>query len=159
MEDFKVLLVDDEEEFLASLSERLELRDLKTDTATSGEEALKRIRADEPTVIVLDLKMPGMHGLEVLRRVKKANPRVQIVILSGHGTDKDRKQAEKLGAFAYLQKPVPMDTLMDTIRGAYRKFKSLKHSLDTAFMAQALAQAGEVEMARDLMREEMKEEE
>ena len=122
MEDFKILLVDDEEEFLVSLSERLALRDLNPDTATSGEQALERIRAEEPTVIVLDLKMPGMHGLEVLRRVKKLSPHVQIVILTGHGDERDREEAEKLGAYAYLRKPVAMDTLMKTIQGAYKKF-------------------------------------
>ena len=159
MQDFKVLLVDDEEDFLQSLSERLELRDVKPDTAGSGQEALDRIKAEEPAVIVLDLKMPGMHGMEVLRRVKKANPRIQIVILTGHGSEKDREEAERLGAHAYLQKPVPMDKLMDTIKGAYKKFKSFKHSLDTAMMAQALAQAGEVELARKMMREEPREEE
>ena len=64
MQDFKVLLVDDEEDFLVSLSERLQLRDVSPDTAASGEEALERIREVEPTIIVLDLKMPGLHGLE-----------------------------------------------------------------------------------------------
>ena len=158
MEDFKVLLVDDEEDFLKSLSERLELRDVSHDTATSGQDALGRIGAEKPSVIVLDLKMPGMDGMEVLRRVKKAHPRVQIVILTGHGSEKDREEAERLGAYAYLQKPVPIDKLMDTLKGAYKKFKSVKHTFDTALMAQAMAQAGEVELARKMMREELEEE-
>jgi len=158
MEDFKVLLVDDEEDFLKSLSERLEIRDVSHDTATSGQEALGRIGAEKPSVIVLDLKMPGMDGMEVLRRVKKAHPRVQIVILTGHGSEKDREEAERLGAYAYLQKPVPIDKLMDTLKGAYKKFKSVKHTIDTALMAQAMAQAGEVELARKMMREELEEE-
>jgi DNA-binding NtrC family response regulator len=154
MEDVKVLIVDDEEEFLQSLSERMELRDLKPELAKSGEQALERVQADEPTVMILDLRMPGMDGLEVLRRVKKAYPKVQVVILTGHGTDKDRKQAEKLGAFAYLQKPVDLDTLLETVGKAHQRFKAIKHSVDTAFMASALAQAGEVEMAQEIMREE-----
>ena len=79
MEDFKVLLVDDEEDFLESLNERLKLRKVNAETAKSGEEALERIQDDEPTVIVLDLKMPGMHGLEVLKRLKATNPDVQVV--------------------------------------------------------------------------------
>ena len=154
MQDFKVLLVDDEEDFLESLSERLRLRDVESDRARSGEEALERIRGEEPTVIVLDLKMPGMHGLEVLKRLKKTHPHVQVVILTGHGSDKDREEAERLGAFAYLTKPVRMDTLMKSIRGACRRFKDLKHSVDTALMASAMAQAGEVDLARQLMEEE-----
>jgi len=154
MEDFKILLVDDEEDFLDSLTERMGLRDLKADTARSGEEALQRVQTDEPTVIVLDLRMPGMDGLEVLRRVKKAHPRVQVVILTGHGTDKDKEQAKKLGAFAYLQKPVDLDTLLETVKRAHQRFKAVKHSVDTAFMAAAIAQAGEVEAAQEIMREE-----
>jgi two-component system response regulator (stage 0 sporulation protein F) len=154
MEDVKVLIVDDEEEFLQSLSERMELRDLKPDLAKTGEQALERVQADEPTVMILDLRMPGMDGLEVLRRVKKAYPKVQVVILTGHGTDKDRKQAEKLGAFAYLQKPVDLDTLLETVSKAHQRFKAIKQSVDTAFMASALAQAGQVDMAREIMREE-----
>jgi len=157
MEDFKVLLVDDEEDFLESLSDRLRLRDVKPDTATNGQEALDRVKSEKPTVIVLDLKMPGMDGMEVLRRIRKSHPRVQVVMLTGHGSEKDREEAERLGAFAYLQKPVPMDRLMDTLKGAYKKFKSVKHNLDTALMAQAMAQAGEVELARKMMREELEE--
>ena len=154
MEDFKVLLVDDEEDFLESLNERLKLRKVDANTARSGEEALDRIEDEKPTVIVLDLKMPGMHGLEVLKRIKHTNPRVQVVILTGHGSEEDRKEAERLGAFAYLTKPVRMDTLMKSIRGAYGRFERMKHATDTAFMAAAMAQAGEVEMARELMEEE-----
>lgn len=154
MQDFKVLLVDDEEDFLASLSERLKLRDIDPDLATSGEAALERAAAEEPTVIVLDLKMPGMHGLEVLKRLRKANPHVQVVILTGHGSEQDREEAERLGAFAYLQKPVSMDVLMKTLRKAYKRFQSLKHGLDTALMASAMAQAGEVDLAREMMEHE-----
>jgi len=154
MQDFKVLLVDDEEDFLESLNERLKLRKVNADTARSGEEALERIRDDEPTVIVLDLKMPGIHGLEVLKRLKSTNPDVQVVILTGHGSDQDRKEAERLGAYAYHSKPVRMDTLMKSIRGAYKRFQKLKHTMDSAFMASAMAQAGEVELARELMRED-----
>jgi DNA-binding NtrC family response regulator len=154
MEDFKVLLVDDEEDFLESLNERLKLRKVDAETAHNGEEALERIGAGEQTVVVLDLKMPGMHGLEVLKRLKKANPDVQVVILTGHGSEEDRKEAERLGAFAYLTKPVRMDTLMKSLRGAYKRFRRLKQTVDTALMASAMAQAGEVDMARELMEEE-----
>jgi DNA-binding NtrC family response regulator len=157
MKDFKVLLVDDEEDFLDSLNERLALRKVNADTAKSGEEALERIQDEEPTVIVLDLKMPGMHGLEVLKRLKSTNPDVQVVILTGHGSEEDRKEAERLGAYAYHSKPVRMDTLMKSIRGAYKRFEKLKSTVDTAFMASAMAQAGEVDLARELMKEDEEE--
>lgn len=159
MEDFKVLLVDDEIDFVKSLSERLEMRDLKADTAFDGEQALKSVKDKQPNVIVLDLKMPGMDGLEVLRLLKKAHPDVQVVILTGHGTEKDKEKALEMGAFAYLQKPVEMSVLIKTLKKAYKKFKSIKHSVDTAFMAAAMAQTGETDMARKLMEDEHKEEE
>jgi DNA-binding NtrC family response regulator len=158
MEKFKVLLVDDEEDFVNSLSERLEMRDLESNVALNGKQALESMKADEPGVMVLDLKMPGMDGMEVLRRVREAYPNVQVIILTGHGTDKDEEEAKKLGAFAYLQKPVEMDRLVDTLRKAHKKFKSIKHGLDTALMAASMAQAGEVEMARKMMKEETEDE-
>jgi len=157
MEKFKVLLVDDEEDFVKSLSERLEMRDLESDVALNGHQALESMKADEPGVMVLDLKMPGMDGMEVLRRVREAYPNVQVIILTGHGTDKDEEEAKRLGAYAYMQKPVEMDRLVDTLRKAHKKFKSIKHSIDTALMAASMAQAGEVEMAQQMMREEVEE--
>jgi DNA-binding NtrC family response regulator len=155
MEEIKVLLVDDEEEFVNSISERLEIRDVKADVAFNGEQALQKVAEDEPNVIVLDLRMPGIDGIEVLRRLKKAHPKIQVIILTGHGTEKDAEQARRLGAFAYLQKPVEMDTLLETVKRAYTKFKHIKHEVDTALMAASVAMAGEVEMAQEMMRREL----
>ena len=94
MKNFKVLLVDDEQEFIETLSERLRMRELDTKLALDGEQALEAVQDDEPDVMLLDLKMPGMDGMEVLRKVKKAYPGVQVVMLTGHGTDKDEEQAK-----------------------------------------------------------------
>jgi DNA-binding NtrC family response regulator len=126
MEDINVLLVDDEKDFVQSLAERLELRDIKTQTALNGEEALDRIPKDTPSVIVLDLRLPGMDGLEVLRKVKSVRSDVQVVILTGHGAETDREQALNFGAFDYLQKPVSMQTLVETLKKAHKKYKSIK---------------------------------
>lgn len=93
MEKFKVLLVDDEEEFVKALSERLQMRGLGSDLAFDGEQALQIVKDQEPDVMVLDLKMPGIDGMEVLRRVRKAYPQVQVIILTGHGTEKDAEEA------------------------------------------------------------------
>ena len=120
MKDFKVLLVDDEQEFIETLSERLKMRDLDAKLALDGEQALEAVQDDEPDVMLLDLKMPGMDGMEVLRKVKKAYPHVQVVMLTGHGTDKDEEQALRLGAYAYLQKPVDLERLVVTLRDAFR---------------------------------------
>jgi CheY-like chemotaxis protein len=117
----KVLLVDDEREFVHTLSERLQSRRFTPAIAYDGEQALEMVRNDEPEVIVLDLKMPGIDGLEVLRRVKRTNPRTEVIILTGHGSDREEEIAAELGAFAYLRKPVDLDVLTDTMKAAYRK--------------------------------------
>ena len=117
----KVLLVDDEREFVHTLSERLQARQMRPAVAYDGEEALSMVEADQPDVMVLDLKMPGVDGLEVLRRVKQRHPRTEVIILTGHGSDRERQVALQLGAFAYLRKPVDIDVLTRTMKDAYRK--------------------------------------
>lgn len=159
MEEYKILLVDDEEDFVKSLQERMELRDVKPDVALNGEQALEKVEEEQPTVMVLDLKMPGMDGLTVLRQVKKAYPKTQVIILTGRGTKKDEKLARKMGAFAYLQKPVEMDTLMETVKAAHHKFKKIKDEVDTAFMVAAIAATGEVDLARQVAEEQKKKKE
>lgn len=117
----RVLLVDDEKEFVHTLSERLETRHLDTAVAYDGEQALEMLKTDPPAVMVLDLKMPGLDGLEVLRQVKKLHPEVEVIILSGHGSDAEQNLAMELGAFAYLQKPADIDVLASTMKEANRK--------------------------------------
>ena len=91
-EDIKILLVDDEKQFVDTLSERLGMRGFEARVAYDGPEALKAV--EQPTdVIVLDLRMPGMDGFEVLRNVKKSNPQVQVIILTGHGGDAEEQTA------------------------------------------------------------------
>lgn len=117
----RFLLVDDEKEYIQTLSERLNTRDLESAIAYDGEEALSYMEKDEPDVMVLDLKMPGVDGIEVLRKVKKERPHVEVIILTGHGSKKDRELVMELGAFAYLEKPVDIDVLTKTMREAYKK--------------------------------------
>ncbi len=119
----KVLLVDDEREFVQTLSERLQMRDMGAAVAYDGDSALKLVNEDEPEVIILDLKMPGIDGFEVLKRIKKDHPEIEVIILTGHGTDADEERCMKLGAFAYLQKPVDIEILSDTLKKAYAKSK------------------------------------
>jgi two-component system response regulator CpxR len=122
----KVLLVDDEREFVQTLSERLLMRDMGSAVAYDGESALQLIKEDEPDVMILDLRMPGIDGIEVLRRVKKSNPEVEVIILTGHGSEADREICMDLGAFAYLQKPVDIDELSETIKRANEKIRQEK---------------------------------
>ena len=124
----KVLLVDDEREFVQTLSERLLLRDMGSAMAYDGESALRLVKEDEPEVMILDLKMPGIDGIEVLRRVKETNPEIEVIILTGHGSEADRETCMKLGAFAYLQKPVNIDLLSETLKKANEKIKQTKES-------------------------------
>jgi two-component system, OmpR family, response regulator CpxR len=119
----KVLLVDDEREFVQTLSERLEMRDIGSVVAFDGESALELIKTDQPEVMLLDLQMPGIDGMEVLKRVKAENPEIEVIILTGHGTDQHRDLCLKLGAFAYLEKPVDIDKLSETMKQANEKMR------------------------------------
>jgi CheY-like chemotaxis protein len=122
----KVLLVDDEREFVQTLSERLLMRDMGSAVAYDGESALHMVAEEEPEVMILDLKMPGIDGIEVLKRVKETNPDIEVIILTGHGSEVDRETCMKLGAFAYLQKPVDIEVLSQTIKQANEKIRSKK---------------------------------
>jgi two-component system response regulator CpxR len=122
----KVLLVDDEREFVQTLSERLLMRDMGSAVAYDGESALNMIAEDEPEVMILDLKMPGIDGIEVLRRVKESRPEIEVIILTGHGSEADRETCMKLGAYAYLQKPVDIEVLSDTLKRANEKVQQAK---------------------------------
>ncbi|MBF0505496.1 MAG: response regulator [Nitrospirae bacterium] len=116
---FKILLVDDEVEFVNSLAKRLNLRNLKTDVATSGEETIAFVNREKPDIMILDLRMPGMDGIEVLRRVKQSSPAMQVIMLSGRETKGDREEAAKLGAFDFVSKPADIDMLAGKIKEAY----------------------------------------
>ena len=122
----KVLLVDDEREFVQTLSERLIMRDMGSAVAYDGESALNLIKEDEPEVMIVDLKMPGVDGLEVLRKVKETRPQIEVIILTGHGHEEDRQLCMDLGAFAYLQKPLDINVLSETIQKANEKIRQKK---------------------------------
>jgi DNA-binding response OmpR family regulator len=121
MPKFGVLMVDDEVEYITTLAERMQMRGLDPEVAFSGEEALKILEDCLPDVMVLDLKMPGIDGLEVLRRVKKRYPQVQVIIVTGHGSERDEAAARRLGAFDHLQKPVDINELVRIIESAFRQ--------------------------------------
>ncbi len=121
MSDIKVLLVDDEQSFVETLALRLGIRDLKSETVFSGEEAISYIRENEPDVMVLDMKMPGMNGIDVLKWVTDSCPNLQTIILTGYSSNKDEQEARRLGVFDFLAKPPEIEILVDRIWGAYRK--------------------------------------
>ncbi|PID77763.1 MAG: response regulator [Deltaproteobacteria bacterium] len=119
----KVLLVDDEVDFIQTLSERLAIRDMPAVPVSSGKEALEIIDKEYPEVMVLDLKMPGIDGYEVLKKTKEKSPDTEIIILTGHGNDVDRSRCMELGAFAYLEKPADIDQLTSTMKRAYENIQ------------------------------------
>jgi len=122
----KVLLVDDEREFVQTLSERLIMRDMGSAVAYDGESAIDMVNEHAPEVMILDLNMPGIDGIEVLRRVKQTSPEIEVIILTGHGSEDDRKTCMELGAFDYLQKPVDIDVLSKTLKAANDKIHQKK---------------------------------
>jgi DNA-binding NtrC family response regulator len=123
----RVLLVDDEAGFLEPLLKRLNKRGITATASTSGEEALERVQAEPPDVVVLDVKMPGMSGLETLRKIKKNRPLVEVIMLTGHASVEAAIEGMELGAFDYLMKPLELDDLLNKIQDAYEK-KSLQEA-------------------------------
>jgi len=118
MEKWKVLLVDDELEFTAALAERLSLRGMDARTAASGEEALRILADDPPLVVVSDVMMPGLGGVELLKRIQERHPGVRVILLTGMSYAFDEQEGKRLGAFACLMKPLNIDELIKTIHEA-----------------------------------------
>jgi DNA-binding NtrC family response regulator len=117
----KVLLVDDEEQFLDALSQRLETRGIKVDSVTSGEDAVKKVEDQNFDAIIVDLAMPGIDGIETLKRIKEKRPDLEIIMLTGHATVKSGIEAMKFGAEDFLEKPVDLNELLEKIGEAKNK--------------------------------------
>ena len=118
MDEYRVLIVDDEEELVTTIAERLQIRGIQAQTATDGETALQMIEADPPQVVVLDVMMPGMGGIEVLQRMKAQNLKIPVILLTGYGSTEQGMEGMKLGAFDYLMKPCDLNILISKIQEA-----------------------------------------
>lgn len=132
MESISVLIVDDEIEFLETLVKRLRKRNLTVSGVTSGERALEALKTSPVDVVVLDVKMPGLSGLDTLREIKKWDTLIEVVMLTGHASVEAAIEGMALGAFDYLMKPTQIEELMYKIQDAYKK-KTLadkKHQLE-----------------------------
>jgi DNA-binding response OmpR family regulator len=116
MDEPSIVLIDDEEAFVTTLQERLEMRGFSPRVALSGQAGLDLIAQDPPDVVILDLRMPGMSGIEVLRRIRKLWPGLPVIMLSGHGSDQDFDSCMNLGAAMYHKKPLDIDVLLESIR-------------------------------------------
>jgi DNA-binding NtrC family response regulator len=119
--DLNVLFVDDEVDFLETLLKRMKKRDVNVNGVESGEKALELLDREPVDVIVLDVRMPGMDGIQTLREIKKRYPLVEVIMLTGHASLEVAIEGMELGAFDYLMKPVDIDELLYKIQDAYKK--------------------------------------
>ena len=121
MENINVLLVDDEVEFLETLVKRLTKRGLNVLAAKSGQEALSIIRAKKIDLVVLDVRMPGIDGVQTLREIKVLDPLMEVIMLTGHASIEVAIEGMELGAFDYLMKPADIDELFYKLQDAFKK--------------------------------------
>ena len=121
MTEHRVLLVDDEEVFVAALAKRMSRRGLHVETAENGQVALEKASHASFDVVVLDLAMPGLDGIETLKRLREANADIQVILLTGHGTVQSGVAAMKEGAADFLEKPCDFDELMAKIDEASQR--------------------------------------
>ena len=125
----KLLIVDDEEDFLKSIAERLGMRDFDVTTATEGKLAIKAAKKGKFDVAILDMRMPGMDGMDLLQTLKKKHKYLEVIILTGFGSIDSAVEATKLGAYSYLEKPYDFEKLIAEIKEAYeaRLRKKFEH--------------------------------
>ena len=142
MDGDRVLLVDDEEDFVTTLAKRLAARGLKVETSESGETALDKVRDHDFDVIVLDLAMPGLDGIETLRRLKELDPDLQVILLTGHGSVPKGVEAMKLGALDFLEKPADFTELLEKIREASAQRMVLVEKRTSQHVAEILRERG-----------------
>ena len=138
-----VMLVDDEVPFVETMTKRLAKRDLTVITAFSGQEALDTLSTHRNTdVVILDVKMPGMDGLETLAEIKKSYPLSEVIMLTGHGTIESAIDGMRLGAYDYLMKPCEIDQLMLKVGEATRKKRDHEDKIREARVMEALTTHG-----------------
>jgi len=132
----KLLLVDDEIDFLQAIAERLTLKDFDVTAASTGRDALASVENDFFDVAVVDFRMPGMNGTQVLKALKEKHKYLEIIMLTGHATIDSAVECTKLGAFQYLEKPYDFEKLVEVIKAAYEARLKKKFEHDEKHMAQ-----------------------
>jgi DNA-binding NtrC family response regulator len=138
----KVLIVDDDKDFLEVMSERLQTRGINVSTAERAEDALKRLERDIFDVIILDLQMPGIDGIETLKQIKEKHEALQVIMLTGHATVEKGVEAIKLGATDFIEKPADIDVLNDKIKKAKKKKMLIMDKMDYERMIETLKRFG-----------------
>lgn len=119
-EKLKVLLVDDEKEFIIALAERLQIRGIEAHIETDSLQALAKADELVPDVVVLDILMPGINGLDILRQLKDKHPGIKVILLTGRGSTQEGIEGMRLGAFDFLMKPIKIEVLMASLKDALK---------------------------------------
>ena len=143
----RIMVVDDEERFLVSTKKLLEKKGYTVETAASGTEALDRLIMVKPHVVILDVKMPGLDGIETLKEIKSRFPLIEVIMLTGHGTVESAVTGLKSGAFDYLMKPIDVDELAGKAEEAYQRRRQVEEKIRVA-QARTLTAS-----AQDILRE------
>ena len=123
----KLLLVDDEERFVLTLAERLRLRNYDTRIATNGEAAISEIQKERPDIVLLDLKMPGMSGLEILEKIKTEDSTIEVIMLTGQGDNQSCEDVLKAGASDFIVKPIDIENLMEVIEEFTKEMQTVSN--------------------------------
>jgi two-component system, OmpR family, response regulator len=131
MENLRVLVVDDEADFLETIVMRLQRRKIDAYGVDGGKKALEIVENERFDVVVLDVLMPGMDGIETLKLLKKRKPFIEVIILTGHGSVESGIQGMQFGAFDYIMKPTDLDELLEKIQQAYerKRIHEARHGL------------------------------
>lgn len=137
----RLLIVDDEEAFLSAMARRLEMRGFEVSKAVNASQALETARADHFDLALVDLKMPGMDGKELLGILKEEHRFLEVIILTGHGSMESAVECTKLGAYGYLPKPYEIDKLLETLRDAYETRMKKKFDADEERIDRIMAAA------------------
>ncbi|MCJ7687477.1 MAG: response regulator [Desulfobacteraceae bacterium] len=139
-----ILVVDDEKDFVEMLSLRLQEAGEKVSTAYSGKECLETLEKTNIDVIILDIKMPGMDGMETLREIKKRFPIIEVIMLTGHGSTETAVEGMKSGAFDYLMKPADFDDLAAKLEGARKRKDEQEERIRKAEVTLLLRKGGNI---------------
>jgi DNA-binding NtrC family response regulator len=129
MEKVKILLVDDDKKFLSVVKKRLAKRGHTVQTASNGSEVFEKLQTQNIHVIVLDVKMPGMSGIEIFKKIKKNFPLIQVIMLTGVPTVGCAADSLKIGALSYLIKPIDIEELLQRIKEAYEQGQRLEQKI------------------------------
>ncbi|MBI5527977.1 MAG: response regulator [Deltaproteobacteria bacterium] len=137
-DNIRIMIVDDEERFLNTLAQRLRLRDFDVAAFSNGQEAVEAARSREFDLAIVDLKMPGMTGEQVLEIIKNERPLTEVIILTGHGSIPSAVHCTQVGSYNYLQKPCETDELLEVLKNAYQRRVQKKLKIDQEKMEKML---------------------